>query len=128
MSLKKFFLLSVVITIFALVYIQMQVTIYDLAYQGKAREDKVTKLADSNNARALNIAKLRSAQSLGDWFFLKNTDSDFVNQKHIVQVKASAQEIRKINPSAKPKRTFDPVGLLARVFSLKSVAEAEPIR
>lgn len=128
MSLKKFFILSVVITVFALVYIQMQVTIYDLAYQGKTREDKVTKLVDSNTNRALNIAKLKSAQSLGDWFFLKNADSDFVNQKYIVQVKASAQDMRKISPAAKPKSTLNPVSLLARVFSLKSIAEAEPIR
>jgi len=128
MSLKKFFILSIIITAFALVYIQMQVTIYDLAYQGKAREDKVVKLADSNINRTLNIAKLKSAQSLGDWFFCKNADTDFVSQKHIVQVKASAEDMQKIRQASSTKRTPGPVSLLARVFSLKSIAEAEPIR
>jgi hypothetical protein len=106
----------------------MQVTIYDLAYQGKVREDKVVKIADSNINRTMNIAKLKSAQSLGDWFFCKNADADFVSQKHIVQVKASSEDIHKVRLASAPKRTSSLVSLLARVFSLKSIAEAEPIR
>lgn len=128
MSLKKFFILAVVIATFALVYIQMQVTIYDLAYQGKVKEEKATKLADSNANRALNIARLKSAQSLGDWFFLKNTDADFVTQKHIVQVKASAPTAPQDRLGKASPRGLNPIKLIAQIFSVKSIAEAKPIR
>lgn len=128
MSLKKFFILSIVITAFALMYIQMQVTIYDLAYQGKVKEEKVFKLMDGNTHRALNIAKLKSARSLGDWFFRKNADVDFVNQNNIVKVQASPHDTQKMRLASVSKNMQNPMNLLTRFFSLKSVAEAEPIR
>ncbi|MCX5681272.1 MAG: hypothetical protein NT079_03205 [Candidatus Omnitrophica bacterium] len=128
MSLKKFFPLSIIITICALFYIQMQVTIYDFAYQGKMTEDKVVKLIDGNTNRALNIAKLRSARCLGDWFFHENADVYFANRNNIVRVEASHEDTQKMRLASVSKSIQNPMNLLARVFSSRSIAEAEPIR
>jgi hypothetical protein len=121
-------MIAIVITAFALVYIQMQVTVYDLAYQGKVKEERIFKLVDSNTHKALRIAKLKSAQSLGDWFFHKNNDVDFINQNNIVRVQTPAGNVASTRLASFSRDDRGFIGLLARVFSLKSIAEAEPIR
>jgi hypothetical protein len=106
----------------------MQVTIYDLAYQGKVKEDQVTRLVDSNVQTALNIARLKSARSLGNWFSAKTSEVDFVNQKNIVEVKAPSSSAENIRLAAIPKATKNTMNLLTRLFTLRSIAEAQPIR
>ncbi len=128
MSLKKFFLLMIGITIVSLIYVQMQVTIYDLAYQGKAKEDQVLRLLDSNMQTTLTIARLKSARSLGDWFSKKNAEVDFVNQKNIIEVKAPSVNGESNRLAAIPKATKSTMNLLARFFTLRSIAEAQPVR
>jgi len=128
MSLKKFFLLSMMITIFALIYVQMQVTIYDLAYQGKTKEDQALRLVDRNTQTTLNIARLKSARSLGDWFSEKNSEIDFVNENNIVKVKVSSGDRDHVHIASVSKMGHNRMNLLARFFSLKSIAEAQPVR
>ena len=128
MSLKKFLLLSVVITIFALIYVQMQVSIYDLAYQGKSREDQVERLVDRNTDTMLNIARLKSARSVGNWFSEKNTEVVFVSQNNIVEVKSSSVHVENIRLASIPKNMQNTMNLLTQFFSLRSIAEAKPIR
>jgi len=127
MSLRKFFLLSIAITIFALIYVQMQVTIYDLAYQGKVREDQASRLLDRNAQATLNIAKLKSAQSLGSWFSDKNSEIDFVNQKNIVEVRTSGSD-EGVRLALDSKKKQNSVNFLTQLFSLRSIAEARPVR
>lgn len=128
MSLKRFFALCMTVTIFALIYIQMQVAIYDLAYRGKQREDQVFKLADSNTHAAVNIARLKSAQNLGSRFFDKNEDVDFVDHRNIVDVEASPAEFAKVRLASGPVIARRAESLFDRVFGLRSIAEAKPIR
>ena len=116
------------IMIVALIYVQMQVTIYDLAYQGKNREDQVSRLADSNMCTHLDIAKLKSARSLGEWFARKGPEIDFIDQGNIVEVKAPRTETAPVRLAALPQGTQKTISALARFFSLKSIAEAQPVR
>lgn len=116
------------ITIFALIYIQMQVAIYDLAYRGKQREDQVFKLADGNTHAAVNIARLKSAQNLGGRFFGKNEDVAFVDQANIIDIEASPTELAKVRLAPGPVVAQRMESLFDRVFGLRSIAEAKPIR
>ena len=127
MNFKKFLTVILCVTAVALVYIQMQVKIYDLAYQGKNREKEIFKLIDDSGHVTYNIAKLKSSSSLGERFLAKNSDIDFLDSQHIVQLKVPTQLAVNKFPTRDSvfKRT---AGLLASVFSLKSVAEAKPIR
>ena len=106
----------------------MQVTIYDLAYQGKIKEEQALRLADSNTHATLNIARLKSAQSLGDWFSAKNSEVDFVNENNIVTVKTSSGIRNQVRVASVSKMGQDGINLLTRIFSLRSIAEAQPVR
>ncbi|MDP8264928.1 MAG: hypothetical protein P9M12_05575 [Candidatus Aceula lacicola] len=127
MNFKKFLTAIVCITAVALIYIQMQVKIYDLAYQGKHREKEIFKLIDDSGHVIYNIAKLKSSSSLGERFLVKNSDVDFLDSRKVVHLKVSTKLAANKLPEWESvlKRT---TGLLASVFSLKSVAEAKSIR
>jgi len=128
MSLKRFFTLCLVVTVFALIYIQMQVTIYDLAYRGKQQADQAFKLADSNTHAAVNIARLKTARHLGSWFFDKNADVDFASRSNIVDVEASPSEFAKVRLVSAPKAVRHVESFFDKVLGLRSIAEAKPIR
>ncbi len=127
MNFRKFLIIMLSVTAVTLVYIQMQVKIYDLAYQGKSRETKIFKLIDDNGYVSYNIAKLKSPNSLVERFLAKNSDIDFLDSQNIVQVKIPSQlAVQKIfTPESVLKKT---TAILASVFSVKSVAEAKSIR
>lgn len=128
MSLKKFFILSFFVTVFALIYVQMQVSIYDLAYQGKVKEEQVSRLVDRNTHNTLNIARLTSARSLGGWFSEKNSEIDFINENNIVKVKVPAGDGKSISVASISTMSQNGLNALTRLFSLRSIAEAHPAR
>ncbi|MDD3374669.1 MAG: hypothetical protein PHY73_02970 [Candidatus Omnitrophica bacterium] len=127
MNFKKFLTAILCVTAVALIYIQMQVKIYDFAYQGKNKEKEIFKLIDDNGHVVYNIAKLKSSSSLSERFLAKNSDIDFLDSQHIVHLNVPTQLAA--NKSSDQNSVFKrTTGLLASVFSLKSVAEAKPIR
>jgi len=110
----------------ALIYTQMQFNIYALAYNGKEKENEVFKLVDENSYVAYNIAKLKSANCLGLELLTDQKDVDFLDNKDIVQLKTPGSANGEMQvASAAPKSKWS---LLAGIFSLKSEAEARPIR
>ena len=127
MRLKKFFLAIFLMTIMALFYTQMQFNIYALAYNGKEKEKEVFKLVDENSYVAYNIAKLKSVNRLGLELLTDQTDIAFLDNENIIQLKtpASLSTETRIASAAAPKSKLS---LLASIFSLKSEAEARPIR
>ncbi|HOD11501.1 MAG TPA: hypothetical protein PLO93_02720 [Candidatus Omnitrophota bacterium] len=128
MNLKKFSVLCLTVTIFSLIYIQMQVMIYDLAYQAKQREDQALKLSDNNTHATVNIARLKSAQNLGAHFFDKNVDVDFASRGNIIDVQATPAELVKADRAVSPTIVKRASSLLDKVFGFRSIAEARPIR
>ena len=127
MNLKKFLTGILMLTVVALIYIQMQVNIYALAYETKNSEKEVLKLVDDNGYVTYNIARLKSASHLGDHLLNDNSEIDFLDFTQVVQLKGLPQLAAKAE-SAKPTILQKTTKFLASVFSLKSVAEARPIQ
>ena len=126
MNLKKFLMVTLFATVLSLFYIQMQVQIYGLAYDGKAREKEIFTLVDDNGHVSYNIAKLKSANHLGLSLLVEDGDIDFAGSEDIVQIEAPAPVAEDQLASRHPR--FGPFQRVASLFALKSVAEAKPIR
>ena len=75
-----------VITVVALIYINMQMQIYDLAYKGKNKERQITDLSETNAMVSLDVLQLKSASHLGLELLAKRSDLRFRDNKNTVQL------------------------------------------
>lgn len=126
MPLKKFVTLIVIITVMSLVYIQMHVNIYSLAYDGKLKEKEIFKLVDMNSYVVYSIAKLKSAQHLGLELLKDQSDIVFSGIDEIVRVEVSRFDFEE-NETPSQDLHHRQSSFLASIFSLRSEAEAHPI-
>ena len=121
-----------VTTVFALVYIELQVEIYDLGYQGENRKSEVQKLMDDNGYVVSNICQLKSAHHLGVQLLTDNSHLRFLDNNHIVKLEMPApllESSRLVNAEkAEMNHANKKSSLWVSIFSLKSQAEAEPIK
>ena len=101
-------------------YIQLQVQIFDLAYQGKSRELEMQRLCDENTAILYNISTLKSANHLGEKILSENSDMRFLDDDHVVKLITPLRHPESLNLVANP----DKKSVFADLFSLKSQAEA----
>ena len=117
------------LTILSLIYIQMQVQIYALGYQGEMKKSKAQQLADKNGNVAYNISQLTSVNHLGVKLLADDSHMQFPDNRHIVSLVMSQELLGKramaYVPATKPDKK---PGLLASLFSLKSQAEAGPVK
>jgi hypothetical protein len=127
MALKKFVMLMVMITVTSLVYIQMHVNIYSLAYDGKQKEKEIFKIVDMNSYIIYNIAKLKSAQHLGVEILKDQSDIVFSGSEQIVRVEVSRFDFESNEGPSQDLYSPQP-SFLASLFALRSEAEAHPIR
>ena len=126
MKLFKFLRTMVVITLLSLVYINLQMQIFDLAYEGKRKEKEIRRLNDNNSQLTYHILTLKSANHLGDKLLTQDTPMQFLDTSRIVRLetpKSTQRQGKTISPS-KPENTLR---TLLSLFSLKSQAEAKPI-
>ena len=126
MRLLKFIKTMVVLTSFALIYIHLQMQIFDLAYQGKNKEKEIRKLIDDNGNVTYNILKLKSSNNLGEKLLGEQSQLQFLDNSRVVKLEMpkSAQEPNTVALSATPeKKTY----FWANLFTLKSQAEAKPV-
>ncbi len=116
-----------IVTAVSLVYVQLQIQIFDFAYQGKKREKAITHLLDTNSEVRSKICLLQSANHLGVKLLDENSKASlkFLSRDQIVQL--SMPMVSKIEQASTVKRDKNQ-NLLANFFLLKSQAEAEPIR
>ena len=84
MKLTKFIQGTLVITLMALIYIHLQMQIFDLAYQGKTREKRIQELADVNGAYTYQILSLKSSSYLGRQLLDDKSNLQFVGHDRIV--------------------------------------------
>ena len=77
-----------VVTVMAVLFIHLQMSIYDLAYQGKRKEDKIEKLAENNVIMKNDILRLKSSDHIGRELLVKEKDYKFVSQNNVVEVEA----------------------------------------
>ena len=103
MSLKAYFKIASFVTIIALLYIHMQMRIFELSYNGKDKEKKIHELNDSNGALSHQILTLRSANNLGNQLLdHDNNNLQFMDQERVMRVATTAGAMRPVE-QPKPK-------------------------
>jgi hypothetical protein len=128
MKLSRFLLVMIFATIVSLVYIQLQVQIYDLAYRGKSKEHQMRKLMDENSHVTYRICLLKSANHLGVKLLTEDSQMCFLDNRNVVQVKTSVPSQEGTMGLASLPKTESGIKFLQNIFSLKSQAEAKPVR
>jgi len=111
-------------TALSLIYINMQMQILDLAYQGKDKEKIIRQLNEKNGNVEYTILKLKSTNYLGLKLLEDNSDMQFLGTANVVQIAAPRQESEdKVALISQSVKKSNP---LLSFFSLKSQAEARP--
>lgn len=124
MKLTKFLKGMAIVTIFSVIYINLQVQIYDFAYQAKKKEKDIRRLVDHNGNVTYNILKLKSANHLGVKLLAENSNMQFMDSSNVVQLESHISLKKEQRPAASSKTEKKP-NVLASIFSLRSQAEAK---
>ena len=124
MRLPKIFQLFSIVTVLALIYIHMQMQIFDLAYQGKSREQKIVELTEGNRMISYNISRLKSANYLGGSLLAEDSDLRFRDNKSIVQLVTTRAVEEKEEVRTSQQQQINPI---LKFLSLRSQAEARAI-
>ena len=122
MKISKVFKSMVMLTGLSLIYIHMQMQIFDLAYQAKRKEQFIKKLSEENGNLTYNILKLKSSHNLGDKLLSKKSDMKFIDGSQIVRLESPPAARSSVAMTAVEKKTNPILSFL----SLKSQAEAKP--
>ena len=103
MSLKVYFKVAAFVTIMCLLYIHMQMRIFELSYNGKDKEKIIHELNDSNGALSHQILTLKSANNLGSELLdHDNNNLQFMDHESVMTVSASAGGMQRlVKPQAK---------------------------
>lgn len=84
MTLANYFKALILMTMIALLYTHMQMRIYELAYKGKERENKIKELSDTKGRLSHDILALKSAQHLGYTLMDKEGAMKFMGQDNVM--------------------------------------------
>jgi len=118
MRLNRFFIFLLIITVVSLLYVQMQVEIVKLAYEGRVKETRLKDLLDDRSLLVYNINKLESVNNLGQTVLCSQQDLQFTDKSQIASLKLPARLNINLANSSRTTNFF------ANLFSLKSQAEA----
>src|ERR1700691_5102009 len=88
MSLKVYFKVASFVTIIALLYIHMQMKIFELSYNGKDKEKIIHELNDTNAALNNQILTLKSPNNLGNQLLDSNNSLQFMDNERVMKVMA----------------------------------------
>lgn len=127
MRLVKFILIIGLITLIAIIYVQLQVQIYEYAYKGKKKETVFKELLDKKSNTLYNINSLESIQYLGTRLLSSDYNLQFAGKEQVVKLAVPLQLAETINPEIKGSEN-QKTNFLVNLFSLKSQAEAKPIK
>ena len=86
MKLTVFVKFLALATVVSLGYIQIQMEIIDLAYQGKAKEKEIRRLIEENGGITYSILAMKSASHLGGTVLTEDSELEFADPDNIVQV------------------------------------------
>ncbi|MEI7998058.1 MAG: hypothetical protein WCH62_00920 [Candidatus Omnitrophota bacterium] len=109
MSIKVWIKLMSFVTIIALIYIHMQLQIFDLAYQGKYKEKRMHELRDHSGLLTHQILTLKSANHLGNQLLEKESNFQFVSNDRIMTMAGPASMISKVSPQAVKSKGENPM-------------------
>ena len=107
------------VTIIALLYIHMQMKIFELSYNGKDQEKIIHELNDSNGALSHQILTLKSANNLGNQLLDRDNSLKFMDNERVMTVAASAGAMQHL--AKPPAKVINPVWNL---FSFLGAQEA----
>ena len=124
MKLTKFLKGMGIITILSVIYINLQVQIYDFAYQAKRKEKDLRRLVDHNGNMTYSILKLKSANHLGVKLLTENSNMQFMDSNNVIKLETHIP-IKKEQPPAAVENIEKKPNILASIFSLRSQAEAK---
>ena len=124
MKLTQFLKGMGMITVLSVIYINLQVQIYDFAYQAKKEEKDMRLLVDRNGAMIYNILKLKSANHLGVKLLAQNSNMQFMDSNNVVKLETYIPWENEQRPAAAQNIEKKP-NVLASIFSLRSQAEAK---
>ena len=88
----------------ALLYIHMQMKIFELSYNGKDKEKIIHELNDSNGALSHQILTLKSANNLGNQLLENDNSLQFMDNERVMTVMTSAGAMQRL---AAPKAKVD---------------------
>ncbi len=74
------------LTLIALIYIHMQMQVYDLAYQGQEKRKHIQKISEANALTAYQILELKSVNHLGRRLLAHDQQLRFRDNRSIVQL------------------------------------------
>ena len=121
MSLKVYFKVASFVTIIALLYIHMQMKIFELSYNGKDKEKIIHELNDSNGALSHQILTLKSANNLGNELLDHDSNNlQFMDNERVMRVNEPAGGMQRLG-QPKPK-VVNPIWNL---FSFLGAQEAK---
>ena len=123
MRLLRFLKFMGFLTLVSLIYIHLQMRIFDLAYQGKTKEKAIRELNDQNSQLTYEILKLKSSQNLGGKLLTESSDLRFLDQSQIVRVPIT-QLSKAVPKEVLPQEARQKSNFLANFFPLRSQAEA----
>ncbi len=104
MSLKVWVKFMSFVTVTALIYIHMQMQIFDLAYQGKDREGRMHELRDRSGLLTHQILTLKSVNHLGNQLLEKDSSLQFMGNDRVLTLIGPASMISQaLPPSVKGK-------------------------
>ena len=124
MRLTKFLKGMGMITILSVIYINLQVQIYDFAYQAKKKEKDMCRLVDRNGNMTYGILKLKSANHLGVKLLTENSTMQFMDSNNVIKLETHIPLKKEQQPAAVENSEKKP-NILASIFSLRSQAEAK---
>lgn len=102
MNLKVYFKIATFVTIIALLYIHMQMRIFELSYNGKDKEKIIHELNDTNGALSHQILTLKSANNLGNQLLDRDNSLQFMDNERVMTVTTSAGGLQHLTkPQAK---------------------------
>ena len=100
MSLKAWVKLMSFVTVIALIYLHMQMQIFDLAYKGKDKELRVHELRDRGGFLTHQIITLKSANHLGNQLLEKDSNLQFMSNEHIMTLAGPASMVGQRPPAS----------------------------
>ncbi len=126
MKLSKFILLVAFSTFTCIIYVQLQVQIFEFAYTGKKKETAFKELLDRKSALVYNIMWLESAQNIGQSLLSRDQNLQFSESSQIAKIDLPIQLAGNFNKEPKPENKKP--NFLVSFFSLKAEAQAKPIK
>lgn len=114
----------IMVTIISLLYVQMQVVIFQSAYAANDKESQLRDLLDTKTVLVYNIDRLESAQNIGNKMLCSKAELQFTAEEQISSLKLPAQLAKSWNANSAAQQRRPRYNLVALLFNLGSQAEA----